>query len=183
MSGVKDVTVPESRGIYLGMDSDSAGGIDICADTNQYIDFTSMLSNFKWRLIYNVTNNDFKMHVNGNASASLTLNHTILTTSSITCGLISCTGSGTKPTKPSAAGVYLGLDSSAAGGMEICCSTSRYIDFTTIGTDFKGRLIYAHVDHSFNWQVGVTTTSAMKLLSIGFSVNGTADTSDKRLKF
>ena len=156
------------------MDSDAAGGIDICADTNQYTDFTTMLSHFKWRLIDNVTNNDLKMHVNGSASASLTLNNTILTTNSITCGPISCTGSGTKPTQPSAAGVYLGLDSSAAGGMEICCSTLRYIDFTTIGTDFKGRFIYAHADHSSNWQVGGTTTTAMKLLSIGLSVNGTA---------
>ena len=44
----------------MGLDSDAAGGIDICADINQYIDFTTMLSNYKGRLIYNVTNNDFK---------------------------------------------------------------------------------------------------------------------------
>ena len=25
----------------MGLDSDAAGGIDICADTNQYIDFTT----------------------------------------------------------------------------------------------------------------------------------------------
>ena len=44
----------------MGLDSDAAGGIHICADINQYIDFTTMLSNYKGRLIYNVTNNDFK---------------------------------------------------------------------------------------------------------------------------
>ena len=60
LSVVKDVTVPESRGIYLGLDSDAAGGIDICADTNQYIDFTTMLRTYKGRLTYNVTNNDLK---------------------------------------------------------------------------------------------------------------------------
>ena len=60
VTGVKDVTVPESRGIYLGLDSDAAGGIDICADTNQYIDFTTMLNNYRGRLIYNATNNDLK---------------------------------------------------------------------------------------------------------------------------
>ena len=54
VSGAKDVTVPESRGIYLGLDSDAAGGIDICADTNQYIDLTTMLNNYRRRLIYNV---------------------------------------------------------------------------------------------------------------------------------
>ena len=113
----------------------------MCRHQPIYIDFTTMLSNYKGRPIYNVTNNYFKMHVNGSASASLTLNCSTLTTNGITCGPISCTGSGTKPTQPSAASVYLGLDSSAAGGMEICCSTLPYIDFTTIGPDFKGRLI------------------------------------------
>jgi hypothetical protein len=57
----------------MGLDSDAAGGLDICADTNQYIDFTTMRNNYIGRFIYNATNNDFKMHVNGNASASLTL--------------------------------------------------------------------------------------------------------------
>ena len=33
-TGLKSVTVPESQSIYMGLDSDAAGGIDICADTN-----------------------------------------------------------------------------------------------------------------------------------------------------
>ena len=122
-----------------------------------------MLSNYKRRLTYKVTNNDFKMHVNGNASASLTSNNSTLTTNSITCGPISCAGPGTKPTQPSTASMYVGLDNSTAVGMEICCSASPYIDFTTINTDCKGRLIYTHSDNSFNWQVGGNTTTAMKL--------------------
>ena len=60
-----------------------------------------------------------------------------LTTNAITCGPISCTGTGTKQLSPTVAGVYLGLDTSAVGGMEICCSSSPYIDFTTISNDFK----------------------------------------------
>ena len=55
---LKYVKVPESRGIYMGLGSDAAGGIDICADTNQYMDFITMLNNYKGRLIYNATNND-----------------------------------------------------------------------------------------------------------------------------
>ena len=43
----------------MGLDSDAAGGIDICADTNQYMDFITMLNNYKGRLIYNATNNVF----------------------------------------------------------------------------------------------------------------------------
>ena len=91
-----------------------------------------------------------KMHVNGNASASLTLNNQLLTTNAITCGGISCTGSSTKPTVPLAAGGYIGLDKAAAGGMEICLSSSAYIDFTNMNNDFKGRMIYGHTDNSLS---------------------------------
>ena len=59
-TGLKSVQVPESRGIYMGLGSDAAGGIDICADTNQYIDCTTMLKTYKWSLIYNATNNNFQ---------------------------------------------------------------------------------------------------------------------------
>ena len=76
----------------MGLESDAASGIDICPDTNQYIDFATMLNNNKRRLIYNATNSDFKMQVNGNGSTSLTLNNSNLATYSITCGPISCTG-------------------------------------------------------------------------------------------
>ena len=87
-----------------------------------------------------------------------------------------------KTNQPSLAGVYVGLDSAAAGGMEICCSFSPYIDFTTISNDFKGRIIYTHNDNSFYFQVGGTTV-AMKLISSGLSVTGTVTSSDKRLEF
>ena len=82
-------------------------------------------------------------------SASLTLNNSTLTTNAIACGAASCTVSSTKPTEPSVAGVYVGLDNATAGGMEICCSSSPYVDFTTINNEFKGRLIYGHTDNSF----------------------------------
>ena len=52
-----------------------------------------------------------------------------------------------------------------------------------LATISKGRYIYIHIDNSFNWQVGGTTTVAMKLMPNGLSVNGTTVTSDKRLKF
>ena len=44
-------------------------------------------------------------------------------------------------------------------------------------------MIYIHSDNSFQWQVGGSGTVAMKLTSGGLSVNGTAVTSDMRLKF
>ena len=143
----------------MWLDSDAAGGIDICADTNQYMDFITMLNNYKRRLIYNATNNVFfKMNVNGNASDSLTLNNSTLTTNAITCGAISCTGSSKKPTVPSPAGVYIGLDNAAPGGINLCVSSSTYIDFTNIHNDVKGRMIYGHTANSLRWQVGESGT-------------------------
>ena len=79
--------------------------------------------------------------------------------------------------------MYVGLDSSVAGGMGICCSNLPYTDFTTINTDFKGRFIYAHVDNSFNWHADGSTTNSMQLLTTGLSATGTVTSSGKRLKY
>ena len=113
-----------------------------------------MVNNYKGILIYTVTHNDFILHVNGSASASLTLKNSTLTINAITCGSISCTGPSTKPTTPSIGSVYVGLDNAAAGQMDICASSSAYIDFTTINNDFKGKMLYVRGDNSFSWQVG-----------------------------
>ena len=162
------MTVPDSRGIYLGLDSNAAGGIDICADTNQYIDFTTMTSNYRGRLIYKTTNNDFKMHVNGNTTPSLTLNSTTLSTNIITCSHIVTTGTA-RPIEPSAIGAYLGCD---GGGnycaLELCSNafgginaTGCYIDFTTPSVDYNGRMMFSHGDMAFlvywNWGVSSKT--------------------------
>ena len=34
--GYTSLTIPEARGIVMGLDTAAAGGIEICADTNQY---------------------------------------------------------------------------------------------------------------------------------------------------
>ena len=52
-----------------------------------------MTDNFRGRLIYNSTNNDFKMHVNGSTTPSLTLNSQSLTVGgnfSASNGTVSC---------------------------------------------------------------------------------------------
>jgi hypothetical protein len=103
-----------------------------------------MLNNYTGRLVHNATNNDSKMHVNGNSSASLTLNNSTQATTSLTCGAISCSGTTTKTTVPTAAGVYIGMDSSSSGGIEICSSTVQYIDFTGIDSDYNGNILYTN---------------------------------------
>ena len=56
-TGLNTLPEPESRRIFRGLDADAAGGIDICADTNQYIEFTTMLQIYIERLFYKATNN------------------------------------------------------------------------------------------------------------------------------
>ena len=90
----------------------------------------------KGRLIYDTTNNDFVMHVHGNASPSLTLTNSTLTMNGITCSAILFIGSGAKTT-PTLVGVYIGMDSVAAGGIEICANSTQHIDFTLINSDYK----------------------------------------------
>ena len=45
--GRKTRTVPDSRRIFMGLESDAAGGLDICADANQYIDLQQCLEILK----------------------------------------------------------------------------------------------------------------------------------------
>ena len=66
----------------MGLDSTTTGGIEICADTIQYIVFTTTNTDFKGRMIYNTTTNDLRMRANSNATASFILN----STSSVTNG-------------------------------------------------------------------------------------------------
>ena len=88
----------------------------------------------------------------------------------------------TKPTAPSVAGVYIGLDNAAAGGINICSSTSQYIDFASTGIDFKGRMLYNN--DTFSWFVALSSTARLALSATALMFGtATLASSDKRLKF
>ena len=72
---------------------------------------------------------------------------------------MSCAGSGTQTTTPTLVGVYIGMDHSAAGGLEICASSSHYLDFAIINTDYKGKLSYINCDSSLNRYAGANATA------------------------
>ena len=114
------------------------------------------------------------MHGDGHATPSLTFNSSTLTTNGITCGSILCTGTLVKATTPTVAGVYLGFANSAAGGIEICSSSTQYVVFTITNTDYRGRLININSDSRCNWFVGASAiaTPYMKLTRSGLSVSG-----------
>jgi hypothetical protein len=117
------------------------------------------------------------------ATGNISTNGTITAVGNITgkTGLFTGTG---KPTAPTAAGVYIGLDNTSAGGIEICSSFLQYIDFTVPSSDFKGRMVYNNNDSSFAWHVGGSGTAKMTLNATALYVGGTTvSSSDKRLKF
>ena len=112
---------------------------------------------------------------------------TDVTARDLTVNLIKCTGTSGKPSS-SSRGVYIGMDSSIAGGIEICTDVLQYIDFTIPGVDCRGRIMYAHntvlVTGEFRSQISGSNSVKMSLSNSGLSVDGTlVTTSDKRLKF
>ncbi|MFM7988139.1 MAG: hypothetical protein ACKPKO_53385, partial [Candidatus Fonsibacter sp.] len=67
---------PPVAGVFMGLDSGStAAGIEICASSLQYIDFTSPNVDYKGRIIYGWSN-DFRFQINSDATARMTLNST-----------------------------------------------------------------------------------------------------------
>ncbi|MFM7985744.1 MAG: hypothetical protein ACKPKO_41165, partial [Candidatus Fonsibacter sp.] len=95
------------------------------------------------------------------------------------------TGGTVKPSVPTFAGVYIGLDSgSTNGGIEICSSSLQYNDFSTPRVDFKGRIIYGYGFDDFQFWSNSTSSANMTLNSTGLNVVRTVSTtSDKRFKF
>ena len=57
-TGIESLTVPDSRGIFMGLDSSAAAGFEICADTFYLIDLLQQcLVMTKGRLVYDMPNN------------------------------------------------------------------------------------------------------------------------------
>ncbi|MFM7988040.1 MAG: tail fiber domain-containing protein, partial [Candidatus Fonsibacter sp.] len=78
-------------------------------------------------------------------------------------------------------GVYIGLDSASAGGIEICTDTLQYIDFFTPASDYRARIFYYNSSSDF---INASLTVNMTLNTTGLTVNGTiTPSSDSRLKF
>ena len=52
---------------------------------------------------------------------------------------------GPKATTPTSVGIHLGVDSGTTAGIELCSALLQslsYIDFTYVGADYKGRILY-----------------------------------------
>ncbi|MFM7977695.1 MAG: tail fiber domain-containing protein, partial [Candidatus Fonsibacter sp.] len=65
--------------------------------------------------------------------------------------------------------------------LELVCDTLGYIDITSPNVDTKARMAYNITSQYWWWAVG--TTERMRLTATTLTVNGSAVSSDKRLKF
>ena len=100
--------------------------------------------------------------------------------------LLSITGESTSAAlTPTAAGVHL----SNYGGYAFidlagASSGGSCIDFTTVGTDMKGRFVYRNSSSQFEWSIADSFTAKMTLKSAGLYLGATlVFASDKRLQF
>ena len=75
---------------------------------------------------------------------SLTVHSSTLATSSISCSstlLANSEGTSGKPSTPPSAVVHVGMDSTSAGGIEICSSSMQYVDYSSLYSEFKRKAI------------------------------------------
>ena len=79
-------------------------------------------------------------------------------------------------------GIYLGMDNSTTGGIEICSSNKQYIDFTIINTFFKIKewcILLIMIQASMGmYGAHAGATPNMELTPSGLSVRGAAVSSD-----
>ncbi|MFM7986698.1 MAG: hypothetical protein ACKPKO_46025, partial [Candidatus Fonsibacter sp.] len=117
----------------------------------------------------------------GNISAG-----SIATTGNITGNVgsfswLKCTASSGRPITPTTYGAYLGNDGTYHSALEFVCDTLGYMDITSPNVDTKARMAYNIPSQYWWWAVG--TTERMILTVTTLTVNGSAVSSDKRLKF
>jgi hypothetical protein len=106
------------------------------------------------------------------SSANLTFDGTTLTTTGFTSsGGITVTGTRPGGTSPSDAGVYLGGNGSDQA-IELATavgSNNTYIDFTQVGSDFKGRILYANATNTMSFSTNGSTQLSIDSTAATFS--------------
>ena len=77
-----------------------------------------------------------------------------------------------RPTAPNNQGVYIGQASSTSSGIEMTATGETTIDFSSPGTNYKGRIQYDNSTESFNLFTNASATATMSLTSTTVTVPG-----------
>ncbi|MFM7985354.1 MAG: hypothetical protein ACKPKO_39180, partial [Candidatus Fonsibacter sp.] len=116
------------------------------------------------------------------SSASITSSGAISGGTITSTGYLAITATAGRPTTPSAMGCYLGRDQNNWAALELCSVTAAYVDFTTAGTDMKGRFMYSFSTSQFDLYIAISSNMTLNTacLYLGATL---VSASDKRLKF
>ncbi|MFM7988098.1 MAG: hypothetical protein ACKPKO_53170, partial [Candidatus Fonsibacter sp.] len=57
--------------------------------------------------------------------------------------------------------------------LELCSVNAAYVDFTTVGSDMRGRFMYTYSTSQFDWFIASSFTSKMTLKSGGLYFGAT----------
>ena len=77
-----------------------------------------------------------------------------------------------RPAAPSNQGVYIGQASSTSSGTEMTATGDTTIDFSSPGTDYRGRIQYDNATNSFNFFANASATATLILTSTIVIVSG-----------
>ena len=93
--------------------------------------------------------------------------------------ILSCAGTSGQPTAPTVAGLNVGMDAMAGGGINIWSTQVQYIDFIAPCSDYRGRMLYEYIvslaTDEFRWYVAANgSNSNMRLTASGLLKNCTA---------
>jgi len=120
------------------------------------------------------------------STGNIATSGSITASGNVTCNVgtfnwLRCTASSGRPITPTTYGAYLGNDGAAYSALELVCDTVGYIDVTTPNNDSKARYGFHIPSQYWYWSIG--PTERMRLTATTLTVNGSAVSSDKRLKF
>ena len=82
-------------------------------------------------------------HISSTSGKQPTINGTIAC-KNLSCQHLPCAGTDGKTTTPTSAGVHMGMDSCAVGGIDICSAQLQYVDFNAASFDYGRRLLYEY---------------------------------------
>ena len=77
-----------------------------------------------------------------------------------------------RPIAPNNQGVYIGQASSTSSGIEMTATGETTIDFSSPGTDYRGRIQYDNATNSFNFFANASATATLSLTSTTVTVSG-----------
>ena len=100
--------------------------------------------------------------------------------------ILSCAGTSGQPTAPTVAGLNVGMDAMAGGGVNIWSTQVQYFDFIAPCSDYRGRMLYEYIvslaTDEFRWYVAANgSIPHMRLMASGLVRNCTAVSKTERI--